>query len=127
MKKGFTLIELVMVIVILGIIVVMVLPRFIDLTTRAKEAATQGSLGSIRAAVAIAYASRAAYDITPHIPPSIEASMFQDSKIPYAEVGTTKSNSITYVTAAPTGVGSGWAYDSDNGRVWVNHSAYTTW
>ena len=58
-KRGFTLIELVIVIVILGILSAVAIPKYVDMQTEAREAAIKGSLGNIRSALSIQYAKNA--------------------------------------------------------------------
>jgi MSHA pilin protein MshA len=55
-QKGFTLIELVIVIVILGILAATAAPKFIDLTGDARRAVMQGVQGSINSAVTMVHA-----------------------------------------------------------------------
>lgn len=55
-QKGFTLIELVMIIVILGILAVVAIPRYVDLRTEASAAALSGIQGTLASAMAVNYA-----------------------------------------------------------------------
>jgi MSHA pilin protein MshA len=126
MKRGFTLIELVMVIVILGILAATALPRFVDLSNKARENAAKGTIGSIRAAVAITYASNAAFG-TASNPSSITPGMFHDGNIPNNPYSDTSAVAPVASVADITTATGGWAYDSVNGRVWINHSAYTSY
>lgn len=57
-QRGFTLIELVMVIVILGVLAAVAIPKFVDLGTEAKAAALQGVIGGVASASAVNYAAR---------------------------------------------------------------------
>lgn len=59
-QSGFTLIELIMVIVILGILAAFALPRFADFSNQARAATVDGVAGSLRSASAIAHAAQLA-------------------------------------------------------------------
>lgn len=55
-QAGFTLVELVFVIVILGILAAFAIPRYVDLTQEARAAAMNGLAGGVRSASALVHA-----------------------------------------------------------------------
>lgn len=94
MKKqsGFTLIELIMVIVILGILAATALPRFADLKGDANTAALQGVGGAMAAAATIAHATQLARGAASNVSVALEG-------------GATVTMSNGYPTADAAGIG----------------------
>ncbi len=59
-QRGFTLIELIMVIVLLGILAAVAAPKFADLSTEAEESAASGVFAAAQSAAAINFAANRA-------------------------------------------------------------------
>ncbi|MFH1504331.1 MAG: type II secretion system protein [Candidatus Omnitrophota bacterium] len=55
MRKGFTMIELVMVIIILAILAAVAIPKFVDMSNEAKVANEAAVVGGVRAGIHTAY------------------------------------------------------------------------
>lgn len=59
-KNGFTLIELMIVVAIIGILAAIAIPKFAELIKKSKEGALKGTLTSVRSALRVYYADNEA-------------------------------------------------------------------
>jgi MSHA pilin protein MshA len=78
-QQGFTLIELVVVIVILGILAVTAAPKFVDLSSDAKKATLEGAKAAITSARDLQYAKSAISGGTPAYPTAATIGTFVDA------------------------------------------------
>jgi len=126
-RKGFTLIELVIVIAILGILALYAVPKYQGLIEEARSAEARAQVGSFRSALAIYYAkNHGVYPPTTLFSGGNGGSLFAEGVVPEVEVtidtpasGTVNRSSAVDTTSPPSYDG-GWYYTATTGKVILN-------
>src|SRR5579872_6907116 len=130
-KTGFTLIELMIVVAIIGILAAIAIPQFANLVAKSQEGATKGNLGTLRSALSIYYGDTEGFYPVDNISGTSgnNGALTTNSKylqgIPGANLPKTSNNAghgnLTLINtaagAAPTDAG-GWMYDNTGGQTW---------
>jgi general secretion pathway protein G len=116
-KKGFTLIELMIVVAIIGILAAIAIPQFANLVSKSQEGRTKANLGTIRSALSIYYGDSEGWYPTNGLSDLTVSNRYLN-KIPNADLPKT-TNSAGHASISDVLVGvivpsdaAGWFYNN---------------
>ena len=119
LTKGFTLIELMIVVAIIGILAAIAIPQFASLVSKSQEGRTKANLGTIRSALSIYYGDSEGWYPIDTLACLVTANRYLQ-QVPNADLPKTQNSaghaSVSTVLASATGTDAGgWMYDNGGG------------
>ena len=125
-QKGFTLVEILIVVVILGILAAIVIPQFTDASTEAKNSALRSNLQTVRAQIEL---YKIQHDYTPPGPVTSFSSLMTTSDGTYGPYLQAVPNNPWTGTNAVASSGTGdWNYNATSGAFTAaDANSHATW
>ena len=125
-ERGFTLIELMIVVAIIGILAAIAIPKFADLIRKSNEGSTKGNLGALKGALAVYYGeNEGAYPIDNLTSLTVNGKYMQN--IPPANMPPFHAKSTLVNVGNAVNDSAGWMFDNIStdtsfGSLWTNCS-----
>jgi prepilin-type N-terminal cleavage/methylation domain-containing protein len=138
-KSGFTLVEVLIVVVIMAILAATIIPQFTDSTSDAKASTVKFNLHTLRSQIELYKAQHngvvptgTLVELT--VNTDIDGTQGTGAGFPYGpyirqipDNPFTNSNTVTVITSDPAAAGDvtgtgGWLYNATTGGVWIDHA-----
>ena len=128
-RAGFSLIELVVVVLILGILAAVAAPRMFDTAGNARQSGTKQSLSVIRDAIELYKSQNGSFPPAATMATALKP--FLKGPFPAVQIGANQNANVVVSTQNPIASaeagGAGWAYNQTTGEIVVNEAAYLAW
>jgi len=129
-RAAFSLVELVVVVLIIGILAAVAAPRMFDTAGSARDAATRASLGIVRDSIELFRSQNGGYPPAATLSTALKPYMKGTFPSVQTTTATNQNNTVVASAADPVAVvagAAGWAYNQSTGEFVINHASCITW
>jgi general secretion pathway protein G len=128
-RAGFSLVELVVVVLILGILAAVAAPRMFDTANDARQNGTKQSLSVIRDAIELYKSQNGSFPPAATLATALKP--FIKGPFPAVQMGANQNADVVASTQNPIASAeagtAAWAYNQTTGEIVVNNASYIAW
>jgi len=128
-RAGFSLVELVVVVLILGILAAVAAPRMFDTANDARMNGTKQSLAVVRDAIELYKAQNGSFPPAATLATAVKSMI--KGPFPAVQIGANQNADVVASTQNPIASAeagaAGWAYNQTTGEIVVNDATYLAW